>query len=172
MEIDVWTFENDINESNAYYLEKDIAIIHKKPTPIGVVKQVANKITEAYFKSPSTTDYNGLYAGKYIDFEAKETKNKTSFPLDNIHPHQIEHMRKIVKHKGICFLIIRFVSQMETYLLKAQDFLDFIDNNERKSVPPFLYKGKRISVKRKISTENWLYRSDKNGGTKWKKLNF
>ena len=78
--------ENDINESNAYYLEKDIAIIHKKPTPIGVVKQVANKITEAYFKSPSTTDYNGLYAGKYIDFEAKETKNKTSFPLNNIHP--------------------------------------------------------------------------------------
>ena len=42
--------ENDINESNAYYLEKDIAIIHKKPTPIGVVKQVANKLLKLILK--------------------------------------------------------------------------------------------------------------------------
>ena len=30
--------EDDINNSNKYYLEKDIAIIYKKPTPIKVVK--------------------------------------------------------------------------------------------------------------------------------------
>ena len=72
------TLESEINDSNKYYLEKDIAVIYKKPTPIKVVKQVNEKITDAYFEKPSTTDYSGLYKGKYIDFEAKETKNKTS----------------------------------------------------------------------------------------------
>ena len=30
--------ENFINQTNEYYLEKDIAVIYKKPTPIQVVK--------------------------------------------------------------------------------------------------------------------------------------
>jgi len=41
-------------------------------------------IKEAYFKQASTTDYNGVYKGRYIDFEAKETKLPSSFPLKNI----------------------------------------------------------------------------------------
>ena len=57
-------------------------------------------IKEAFFTIPSTTDYNGIYKGKYIDFEAKETKSKTSFSLNNIHPHQIKHLENIDKHKG------------------------------------------------------------------------
>ena len=82
--------EDDINSSNKYYLDNDIAVIYKKPTPIKVVKvdynkRINTKITEAYYEIPSTTDYNGIYKGKYIDFEAKETKSKTSFSLNNIH---------------------------------------------------------------------------------------
>ena len=92
--------ENDINDSNKYYRELDKALIYKKPTPVQVVhvdypKRQRAKITEAYYKTPSTTDYNGVYRGKYIDFEAKETKNKTSFPLFMIHPHQIKHLKKL-----------------------------------------------------------------------------
>ena len=30
-------FEEAINESNEYYLNKQIAVIHKKPTPIQIV---------------------------------------------------------------------------------------------------------------------------------------
>lgn len=42
------TLESDINSSNKYYLENDIALIYKKPTPIKVVKvnYERNKITQ------------------------------------------------------------------------------------------------------------------------------
>ena len=127
--------EDDINSSNKYYLDNDIAVIYKKPTPIKVVKvdynkRINTKITEAYYEIPSTTDYNGIYKGRYIDFEAKETKSKTSFSLNNIHKHQIDHLIKVKNHGGISFLIIRFTTINKTFLLE-----EFLYNNERKSIP-------------------------------------
>lgn len=129
--------ESIINDTNEYLLSKDIAIIYKKPTPIGIVKvQYENNkqvITKAYFSSPSTLDYNGIYKGKYIEFDAKQTKQKTSFPLANIHSHQIKHIRNIIRHSGIVFLIININDLF--YLLNGTDLIDFIDNNTRKSIP-------------------------------------
>lgn len=146
------TLESDINNSNKYYLENDIAIIHKKPTPIKVVKvnynhRINTKIVEAYYEIPSTTDYNGIYKGKYLDFEAKETKSKTSFSLNNIHAHQILHLRKVIDHGGISFIIIRFTSINETYLLFTSDFINYIDSNDRKSVPISYIKEKGYLIK-------------------------
>ncbi len=137
------TLEEDLNQTNEYYLQRNIAVIHKKPTPIQIVKvdyksRAAAKITEAYFRTPSTTDYSGIYEGKYIDFEAKETKNKTSFPMQNFHLHQIEHMRKVQVQKGICFAIVRFCSLEETYILDAGFIIRYWDEKEkggRKSIP-------------------------------------
>lgn len=137
------SLEEDINVTNQYYLEMDKAIIHKKPTPIQIVKvnypkRSAAVITEGYFKQASTTDYNGLYQGKYVDFEAKETKNKTSFPLANIHDHQIDHMKSIVDHGGICFIIIRFSLYNETYLMPAENLFKYWKDKMkggRKSIP-------------------------------------
>ena len=146
------TLESDLNESNDYYREIDKAIIYKKPTPIQITKvdypsRDKAKIVEAFFTTPSTTDYNGLYKGKYIDFEAKETKSKTSFTLDNIHPHQIKHIESVYKHQGIVFLIVRFTTLNETYLLTAKDFLDFLENNDRKSIPLDYFKEKAYLIK-------------------------
>ncbi len=129
--------EAELNETNEYYLEKDRALIFKKPTPIGLADVSYNEkgriINKAYFKEPSTLDYNGLYKGKYIEFEAKVTQNKTSFPIQNIHPHQIEHLKKVLKHHGIVFLIIKINDLV--YLLKGTDFVDFLNNSTRKSIP-------------------------------------
>ena len=63
--------EDDLNITNEYYREGDIAIIYKKPTPITIHKVNYKSrdnafIEKASFKIPSTTDYNGIYKGKYI----------------------------------------------------------------------------------------------------------
>ncbi|WP_188453894.1 Holliday junction resolvase RecU [Virgibacillus oceani] len=137
------TLEDDINATNTYYLEMNKAIIHKKPTPVQIVKvnyprRSAAVITEGYFKQASTTDYNGLYRERYIDFEAKETKNKTLFPLANIHEHQIKHMQSIVNHGGICFLIIRFAVYNETYYFPAEKLFSYWNDKldgGKKSIP-------------------------------------
>ncbi len=135
------SFENIINETNEYYLTHNIAVIHKKPIPIQIVKvdypsRSGAVIKEAYYKVPSTTDYNGLYQGNYIDFEAKETANKTSFPLSNIHLHQIKHLEKIVDHGGISFLLIYFKALDQIFLLETKFVSKYYSRsiNGRKSI--------------------------------------
>ncbi len=143
------SLEKDINCSNLYYLECDIAHIYKKPTPIKIIevdRLQKGRIT-GFFETPSTTDYNGLYKGHYIDFEAKETKNKTSFPLSNIHAHQIKHMKNIFNHKGIAFLIVRFTTINETYLLFINDLLKFLENNNKTSIPLEYFKNNGELIK-------------------------
>lgn len=135
------SFENMINETNEYYLYNNVAIIHKKPIPIQIVKvdypsRSGAVIKEAYYKVPSTTDYNGIYKSKHIDFEAKETINKTSFPLSNIHNHQIEHLISVEDHGGISFLLIFFKTLDEIYLLETKYLKDFVKRSVsgRKSI--------------------------------------
>ena len=134
--------EEDINFANKYYLNNDIAVIHKKPIPIQIVEvnypnRSSAMITKAFYKTPSTTDYNGLWNGKYIDFEAKETNSATSFSLNNIHEHQIDHMQKILNHGGITFIIVRFKKIDKTFILPFKKFIFFYDrakNGGRKSI--------------------------------------
>ena len=143
------TLESEINLSNDYYREIDKAYIYKKPTPIKITKvdyPSRNKaiIKEAFFTIPSTTDYNGIYKGKYIDFEAKETKSSTSFTLNNIHPHQIKHLSNVTRHGGVAFVIIRFTTLNETYLLPAENLLSYLEECKRKSIPLTYFKEKAI----------------------------
>ncbi len=129
--------EQLINETNNYYIQEDIALIYKKPTPIGISEAVYTDrgriIKNGYFKSPSTLDYNGVYKGHYIEFEAKETQSRTSFPLANFHEHQISYIRRVIHHGGICFILIR--QNGFVYLLTGEDFISFLDCFSRKSIP-------------------------------------
>ena len=135
------TFEKMINATNDYYLMHDMAVIHKKPTPVQIVRvdypqRSRAKIVEAYFRQASTTDYSGVYRGHYIDFEAKETRQKNSIPMKNFHLHQIQHMEHVLEHQGICFVLLHFSSQQETYLLPALDLIRFYHQDKgQKSMP-------------------------------------
>ncbi len=149
------SLEDDINLSNAQYLLEDLAVIHKKPTPITIVtvdypKRSAAKITGAYFKLPSTTDDNGIYKGRYIDFDAKECNSKTAFPFSSIHEHQIKHLRTVRKHGAVAFLIIRMTHYGTDYLIPAGDFLEYYDTTKRKSLPYSWIREKGHEIKARL----------------------
>ncbi|MBL1228424.1 Holliday junction resolvase RecU [Enterococcus sp. BWB1-3] len=147
-------FEEEINQSNVYYLNHKVAVIHKKPTPVQIVKvdyprRSAAVIKEAYFRQASTTDYNGVYNGRYLDFEAKETRNKTSFPFKNFHNHQIEHMKQCIEQQGICFVLLWFSSLNRCFFLSAEKLLVFWteQQNGKKSLPLKLLESEGIEIK-------------------------
>lgn len=142
------SLEDDLNETNDFYVANGLANIYKKPVPIQIVKveypkRSAAVIREAYFRTPSTTDYNGVWNGYYIDFEAKETESKTSFPLKNIHPHQIKHMQAVVNQKGVAFFIVRFSKLDRTFVAPFQiiekAWLD-MEAGGRKSIPLAIFE--------------------------------
>lgn len=148
-------FEEMINESNKFYLNKGLAAIYKKPTPIQVVsttfpKRSMARITEAYYKTPSTTDYNGVYKGYYIDFEAKSC-HSNSFPFSKIFKHQVEHLRVVHNLGGIAFLLIEFPNKEEIFLLPATmlfNLYDAMNEGGRKSIPYTYFKENAYLIKR------------------------
>lgn len=131
------SFEAQIVKANEYYLASNKAVIHKKPTPVQIVKvdypsRSAATITEGYFKTPSTTDFNGVYQGVYIDFEAKETMNKTTFPLAHVHAHQVKHIFAVAKQGGFAFLLVKFSVLDEVYLLTSDTLAYFWQEYEQR----------------------------------------
>ena len=148
------SLEEDINLSNDFYRDAGIALINKRPTPINIVKvdyTRGARITDAYFEKQSTTDYNGVYKGRYIDFEAKNTKSTTSFPLSNISEHQIAHLKNGLKHGGIAFFIISFQMKDEIYLLDASFVIDFYEHGKRKSIPYDVFTKEGVLIKQDYS---------------------
>lgn len=148
------SLEDDLNETNIFYLQQNLANIHKKPVPVQIVKveypsRSAAVIREAYFRTPSTTDYNGVWNGYYIDFEAKETENKTSFPLKNIHPHQVTHMKSVEMQKGLAFFIIRFSALRRDFIVPFRVIeiaWHQMEDGGRKSIPLTIFEQHAVEV--------------------------
>lgn len=145
------TLEQDINLTNDYYKEKKIALIYKKPIPIKVLKinETKTRIKDGFYEQKSTLDYSGIYKEKYIEFDAKETNSKTSFPISNIHKHQIDHIKNIIYYKGIAFLIIRFNYHNKTFVIPGEVLINYLAQNNRKSIPYsfFLANCQEVKVK-------------------------
>lgn len=149
------SLEDDLNDTNRFYLQKNLANIHKKPIPIQIVKveyprRSAAVIKEAYFRTPSTTDYNGVWNGYYIDFEAKETTYKTSFPLQNIHEHQIRHLQSVEKQEGIAFFIVRFRALARDFFVPfhvIEQCWQQMEQGGRKSIPLKIFEAEALEIK-------------------------
>ncbi|NGP45997.1 hypothetical protein G4V62_13950 [Bacillaceae bacterium SIJ1] len=84
--------ERLITTSNDMYRRQKIAVINKRPTPVKVLKVTKNKVM-GHYESQSTVDYDGVYQGRSINFEAKSVQTPTRFDLKNIHDHQVKHLR-------------------------------------------------------------------------------
>ena len=131
------TLEDIINHTNEVYREKKLALIQKIPTPITPISidKSSRHITLAYFDQKSTVDYIGAVQGIPICFDAKECAVRT-FPLANVHPHQVAFMEDFERQGGIAFLILYFKSEEELYYLPLRDlkrFWERMQNGGRKS---------------------------------------
>ena len=134
------TLEDLINLSNELYREKKLALVQKIPTPITPVrfdKQSAT-ITQAFFEKDSTVDYIGVCQGVPICFDAKECA-KDTFPLANIHQHQLEFMREFERQDGIAFLLLMFSERNDYYYLRLSELEGYIARTEEGHAKNFKY---------------------------------
>jgi len=109
-------FEDLLNFTNLQYEKAGIALIHKRPTPMKPLRRQGFHFL-ATFEKKSTVDYDGVYRGRAIYFEAKSTREETRFPLDNIERHQIEHLEKAEKQGAVCFFLIEFAKSHEVFFV-------------------------------------------------------
>ena len=112
------TLEDLLNRTNDSYREKKLALIQKIPTPITPIEidKESRHITLAYFDMKSTVDYIGAVQGIPVCFDAKECAVRT-FPLQNIHPHQIAFMKEFEAQGGVAFIILSFTAENEIYYI-------------------------------------------------------
>lgn len=122
------TLEDLLNRTNEKYAEHGLALIQKIPTPITpiTIDKKTRHITLAYFDQKSTVDYIGAIQGIPVCFDAKEC-NTDTFPLANIHEHQIHFMEQFEKQEGIAFILISFTHRDTFYYLRFCELMQFVN---------------------------------------------
>lgn len=135
------TLEEFINLTNEKYLTQGLALIQKVPTPITPLKidKDNRHITLAYFEQKSTVDYIGAVQGIPVCFDAKEC-NTDTFPLQNIHPHQIAFMRNFEQQNGVSFLVIFYSHRNEFYYLRYEKLMEFWNRAQEGGRKSFRYE--------------------------------
>src|SRR5690625_4490566 len=130
-------FETLIDHSNAMYDSKGIAVINKRPTPVKILGRNSRGMINGYLEKASTVDYDGVYQGRSIAFEAKSTKQHMRFDLSNVQDHQFKYLEKVHRHGGIAFILIEFIKQQSVYLMSYETFEHYwhhAQNGGRKSI--------------------------------------
>ncbi len=133
--------EEYINITNEKYAECGLALIQKVPTPITPIKidKDSRHITLAYFDQKSTVDYIGAVQGIPVCFDAKECHTDT-FPLQNIHPHQVAFMERFERQEGVSFLVIHYTGRDEFYYLRHEKLMEFWNRAQEGGRKSFRYE--------------------------------
>lgn len=135
------TLEDLLNRTNEKYLEHGLALIQKIPTPITPINidKASRHITLAYFEQKSTVDYIGAVQGIPVCFDAKEC-NTDTFPLANIHEHQVAFMDAFEKQDGVAFILISFTHRDEFYYLRFVELLKYWERSKEGGRKSFRYE--------------------------------
>ena len=125
------TLEEFVNRTIEQYRREGLARIQKIPTPITPIHidKDSRHITLAYFDQKSTVDYMGVVQGIPVCFDAKECAEDT-FPLANIHEHQVRFMTDFERQQGISFLLLYFSSRQEFYYMPYREMMEFWNRME------------------------------------------
>lgn len=130
-------FENLIDYTNQVYKNQGRALINKRPTPVKVTKSKGTQVLRGYFESKSTVDYDGVYRGKPIYFEAK-TVGQKRLPLDTVADHQVKYLNDTEKQGAISFLIAELRKTKDIFIIPnnmLQKYIKAAENGGRKSIP-------------------------------------
>lgn len=142
--------ERIIDQTNEYYMNKGLADIRKIPSPFKVLRP-QGKLMLGHWDKGTWVDYSGVYDGKSIVFDAKETKGK-SFPLANLHEHQY-NLLKSWHYKGArSFLIVYFSEEDKYYLVLFKELEWAVKRSKeggRKSIA--LYEFNELGIELKYS---------------------
>ena len=135
------TLEALLNRTNEKYLQNNLALIQKVPTPITPINidKDTRHITLAYFDQKSTVDYIGVVQGVPVCFDAKECHTDT-FPLSNIHEHQINFMQNFENQQGVAFILISFTHRNEFYYMRFEELLRFWNRAKEGGRKSFRYE--------------------------------
>jgi len=127
-----------IEYTNKIYLQKGWALVDKVPTPWNVRYNKKKKISQAFPEKKGTVDFVGVSHGKSVAFDAKNTKERTRFPLANVDQHQVNYLIQHQDQGGKSFFIVHFEKMQETFFVPIDDFnVWWVSAGEggRKSIP-------------------------------------
>lgn len=129
-------FESLITNQCNKYIKEGRAYIFKLHTEFIIRRGAGGRIIGCVPKAKSLTDYFGVLSnGQAIAIEAKNTNNKTSIPLSNIHDHQFSFLSEWNKYTKHSYYLIRFKEHNEVYLVHSSKVQHFKDTETRKSIP-------------------------------------
>lgn len=119
-------------EASLTVLEKrGTTCIQKIATPSGFRKN------GDFYRTRSTVDYVGVHCGHAFAFDAKACAT-SSFPLKNVHAHQLDYLRSFTKAGGIGALLIGFADRGPgSFLCSVSWWDDVVDELSHRSSVPF-----------------------------------
>lgn len=129
--------ERLIDMTNKQYRNNGVADIRKIPTPVQITGNNKGRIS-GFVTKGEWVDYSGIHDGRAILFDAKETSNRTSFPLNNITDHQYELLKSWHEKGAQAFLLVSFAKHDEVYQLPfrmLETYWEGAKNGGRKSIP-------------------------------------
>lgn len=130
------TFEGKLIKVFNKYRKEGKAYIIKIPGEVTIIRKGSKIVNALHRQKSDCLDFLGLMPdGRGIVFEAKTTKLKTSFPLNNIQDYQYELADELLGYVKSVFYIVEFRELDEIYLVHSNKIKEFIKENERKSIP-------------------------------------
>ncbi|UXS61015.1 Holliday junction resolvase RecU [Staphylococcus ureilyticus] len=136
--------EKVIEKSNNQYLERDLALIDKIPTPM---TGNTRKNTFRYTKK-STVDFTGVSQGQFVCFDAKQC-SVPRFEFSRLQPHQESYLKHAHKQKGLAFILILFTKENELYKLTISEYVYLKNNLTRKSISLDWFRENKTQIKSK-----------------------
>lgn len=131
------SFEQLIQKSNHTYARKKWGYI-EKAEPAVKVKSKRGKFITGWFEGKGFVDYFGISNGRALAFEAKSTRERNRFPLDNVKKHQVDALEFWHEQGGVAFILVEFFKYKEVYFVPYDLFYPWWHDQfhgGRKSIP-------------------------------------